>query len=264
LKYEQTILEAFQAREKEIKAECDNLDREMDKKRRDHEKIQADALAKLTGAREALAAMKADYLTLESGLAAQAEGELRTTEATAEKVKAGEVSLRNFMEDGLSASAIKAKAQAQANEKLREGRRIILEKALEIFKLEAVEAEARKNIIFCATYPGQTQVKKLKAEVETLERRIGEVFSGYYLATADMDRAKLNVALSEGKSVSGTTWDALSVDELKDLRFDPRVQKYAGDLEAFIGTADPAKRFNVFLRVAAWDNTPGLAILAAL
>jgi hypothetical protein len=84
------------------------------------------------------------------------------------------------------------------------------------------------------------------------------------LATADMDRAKLNVALSEDRSVSGHTWDALTLAELRELRFDPRVQKYAGELEAFIEKADPAGRWNVFLQVAAWDNTPGLTIRAAL
>jgi hypothetical protein len=235
----------------------------MDKKKRDQEKIQADALTKLTAARAALEGMKADYLKLEANLADQARTELQETEATVDKVRTGEVSLAAFMKDGLTAGEIKAKAQAQVDEKLAEGRRLILEKQLEIFRLEAVEAEARENVIYCSCYPGMTQVKKLKAEIETLERGIAAVNEGYYTATADKDAAKLNVALSEGRGIYGQTWDALSLDGLKDLRFDPRVQKYAGELEAFIEKADPAKRYNVFLRVAAFDNTPGLTIIEA-
>jgi hypothetical protein len=260
---ELSILEMFREREKEIKIECEKLDKEMSRKRGEHEKIQADALSKLTPARAALAGMKADYLTLEAELAGQATAELRETEATAAKVQAGTVSLKDFMEGGFSEKKIKASAQATANERLREGRRLILEKATEIFKLEAAEAEARENVIYCSCYPGMTQVQKLKAEIETLERGIAAVNSGYYTATADKERAKLNVALSEGRSISGHSWDALSVDELKGLRFDPRVQAYAGELEAFIEKARPEARFNVFLRVAAWGNEPGLSILEA-
>jgi hypothetical protein len=259
-----TILEAFREREAEIKRECEKLDKELSKKRAEQEKIQADALAKLAPARAALAGMKADYSALEARLTAESAAELRETEVTAAKVEAGTVSLKDFLESGLSEKDIKSKARVQANEKLAEGRRLILEKQLEIFRLEAVEAEARENVIYCSCYPGMTQIQKLRAEIEVLERGIAAVNAGSFAATNDKEQAKLNVALSEGRGMSGKSWDLLSVDELKDLRFDPRVQRYAGALDAFIEKARPEARYNVFLRVAAWGNDPGLSILQAL
>jgi hypothetical protein len=133
-------------------------------KQKELEKIQADALLKLTAARAALGGMKGDYLKLEEELTAQAGAALAERELTADKVRAGQTSLADYMRAGLSEAELKAKAQAAADEKLAWARRLILEKQLEIFRLEVVEAEARQNVIYCATYHGQTQIKKMKAD----------------------------------------------------------------------------------------------------
>jgi uncharacterized protein (UPF0335 family) len=257
-----SILEQFKEREREIKADADKLDKEMSVKQRGYEKAQADALEKLKRERAALDGMKTDYLKIEGELEGKAEAELRDCEMTEKKVKEGTVSLNAFMRAGLGEAELKEKAQAITDEKLAGARRLILEKQLEVFRLEVAEAEARQNVMFCQTYPGMTQVQKLKAEVQTLERSISEIYAGYSRAGFDLEQAKARVALSEDKSISGFVWNELTFDELKDLRFDPRiVPKYEAELEGFIDGADPDVRFNVFLRVSSFGNTPGLNVI---
>lgn len=244
----QTILEQFREREKEIKKECDRLDSEYEKKRREQERVRADALAKLTAARAALAVMKADYHALEGELTAKAKADLELSEITGEKVKLGQASIRDFLASGLSLDAIKAKAAEEVRAKMAAAVKLIRDKATEIFNLEAVEAQARKECIFAATFPGQTQIKKLEAEIETLKRGVGQIFGGYYQADRDVERAKADVRLCTGKSIDGVTWDDIGYDELCELRFDPRITnierfKALDKLEKIIASAKPGKRY---------------------
>ena len=104
-KYGSSILEAFREREAEIKIECVKLDREMSRKQKEQERIQAAAMAKLTAARAALAVMKANYNALESELERQARADLKVKEIMGEKVKAGAASMSEFFRVGLSGTA---------------------------------------------------------------------------------------------------------------------------------------------------------------
>ena len=104
-KYGSSILEAFWEREAEIKIECEKLDREMSRKQKGQERIQAAVMAKLTAARATLAVMKADYNALESELERQARADLKVKEIMGEKVKAGAASMSEFFRVGLSGTA---------------------------------------------------------------------------------------------------------------------------------------------------------------
>jgi hypothetical protein len=248
MNHEQTILEQFREREKEIKKECEKLDAEMDKKRRESERVQGIALDKLTKARADLEKMKRDYHNLTSELESQAKIDLEATHATVEKVKAGEVSMDTFIRDGLSPDAIKVKAEKEVRAKMAAAVKIIRDKAAEIFTLELEEAEARRNVIYCATYPGQTQIKKLEAEIETLKRGVGAIFGGYYQADVTVERAKADIRLCTGKSIDSVTWDDIGYDELLTLRLDPRITniehfKALDGLEEIIAGAKPGKRY---------------------
>lgn len=264
MNHEQTILEQFREREKEIKKECDRLDAEMDKKRQGQEKIQRAALDKLTKARAALAVMKADYHALEGELRAKAQADLEASEITGEKVKKGEATIRDFYESGLSPDALTAKAGEETRAKLAAAVKLIRDKATEIFSLEHEEAQARKETIFAASYPGQTQVKKLKAEIETLERGIGAVFGGYYEADIDVEKAKNNVSLCQEKTIGGLVWDSLTYDELCDLRLDPRIRdrerfKALEGLEEIIASAKPGSRYYLTMGLG-WGREPGFIV----
>jgi len=260
-----SILEKFREREKEIKAEVEKLDKEMSRKQKEHEKVQADALAKLEKARAALAVMKADYGALESELAAKAKTDLEASEITAAKVKDEKASIRDFFMAGLSGDAIEAKALVEVQAKLKAAVELIRDKAVEIFKLEREEAQARKSAIFCATYPGQTQLKKLKAEIEALEQGIGAVYGGFYQADVDIQRATNNISLTEEKTIGALTFDSLTYDELRDLRLDPRFRdrerfKALSDLEGIIASAKPGKRYYLAMNLSDWGREPGFIV----
>jgi uncharacterized phage infection (PIP) family protein YhgE len=261
----QTILEQFREREKEIKKECERLDKEMDKKRQGSEKIQQEKLAELTKARADLDVMKTDYKQLESELENQAKADIEATAITAEKVKAGTASMNEFIRAGLSPDAIKMKAREETRAKLAAAVEIIRAKAAEIFQLELEEAEARQNLIYCMTYPGQTQIKKLRAEIETLERGITAVSNGYPKASADVGAARNNVSLCEEKSIGSLTWDSLTYDELRDLRLDPRIRdrnnfKALEILEGIIADAKPGDRYSLVMSAGGWGPAPGFSL----
>jgi predicted nucleic acid-binding Zn-ribbon protein len=250
MNHEKTILEAFREREKEIKKECDRLDAEYGKKRLEQERVQADALGKLEAARGALATMKADYHALKSELEGKAKAELEATEITEQKVKEGKATVRELWASGLSNNALEQKARNEVQEKLTAVVKIIRAKGAEIFDLNVMEAQARKECIFATTFPGQTQVKKLEAELEVLRRGIGEVFGGYYLADVDIERAKADARLCSGRSIDSVTWDDIGYDELCDLRLDPRITntehfKALDGLEEIITAAKPGKRYSL-------------------
>jgi predicted nucleic acid-binding Zn-ribbon protein len=262
---EQTILERFMEREKEIKAECEKLDKEMDKKRREQEHVQADAQAKLEKARAALAVMKADYHALMAELEAKAKADLEVTAITGEKVKEGAATLRQFFEEGLSGNALEQKARAEARAKLAQAVELIRAKAAEIFQLELTESQARKETIFAATFPGQTQVKKLKAEIEMLERGIGEVFTGYFVADTDVERAKADIRLCSGRSIDSVTWDSLTYNELCELRLDPRITnverfKALDGLEGIIASAKPGERYYLVMAHGSLGREAGFVV----
>jgi len=261
----QTILEQFREREKEIKKECDRLDAEMDKKRKGYEKVQTDALDKITKARAALARMTADYHALGNELEAKAAAEILATAATAEQVKAGTISLDTFMRTGLSPDAIKVKAAEEVRAKLVAAVEIIRAKRHEIIMLELAEAEARQNLIYCMCYPGQTQIKKLEAEIETLKRGVSAVYGGYSGASHDVDRAKNNVSLCEENTIGGLTWASLTYEELKDLRLDPRIRdrknfKALEGLGGIIASAKPGHRYYLVMACSGWGRDPGYVV----
>jgi len=227
----------------------------MEKKRRESERVQADALGKLEKARTALAQMKTDYHTLKAELEAKAKAKLETTAVTGERVKDGTASLRQFFEEGLTEDGIEAKARAEVQAKLKAAVELIRAKGAEIFQLKIVEAQARKECIFATTYPGQTQVRKLEAEVETLKREVGGIYSGYYTADVDVERAKADVRLCSGRSIDSVTWDSLTYEELLALPLDPRITntehfKGLDGLEEIIASAKPGKRYYLYMAFA--------------
>lgn len=248
MKNEQSILEKFREREEEIKRDAAELDREMSKKRSDRERAQRAALDKLEAQRAALSRMKADYKAIEAEIEKKARVEIESSEVTGEKVKSGGASIREFFNSGLNADAITARAHKEAEAKLAEPMKLIRDKALEIFNLELEEAQARREIVFCATYPGQSQVARLKAEIQMLEKGIASVLGDYSQAAADVDRAKRDVLLCSNGSPSGVSFDSLTFEELKDLRFDPRfTERFRDQLENCISSASADHRYMLIL-----------------
>lgn len=259
MKSEPSILERFREREEEIKREAAELDKEMSKKRADRERAQRAALDKLEATRAALERMKSDYKAIEAEIEKKARVEIEASEVTEAKVKSGEASIREFFKSGLDGDAITARARKEAETKLAESMTLIRGKALEIFNLELEEAQARREIVFCATYPGQSQIARLKAEVQALEQGVAAVLCGYSQAVADVDRAKRDVLLCSDGSPSGISFDSLTFEELKDLRFDPRfTERFRDQLEKCISAATAGHRYMLILRPSKWGQEAGL------
>jgi hypothetical protein len=142
--------------------------------------------------------------------------------------------------------------------------KLIRDKEAEIFQLEFEEAEARMNVIYCATYPGQSQIVRLKEEIKTLEQGVSAVLYGYPKAGADRDAAKNSVSLCQEKTIGGLTWDSLSYDDLRDLRLDPRIMdrerfKALAGLEEIIASAKPGSRYYLTMSLG-WGHDPGFIV----
>ena len=259
MKNEPSILEAFREREDEIRKEADALDKELNKKRIEREKDQRNALAKLETARAALAKMKADYGALAVELEAKAAADLRARAVTAEKVERGEASLSEFMASGLSVDEIKTRAAAEVKTKLAEAAKIIRAKAAEIFQLELDEAQARVELVYLSTYPGQNLIARLKTEIGNLDRGLMAILGGYCDAHADRDRSKINLELCADRSLGGLTFDSMTFEELKDLRFDPRfTDAYSANLESCISQMSAGQRCSLILCPGGFGRDKGL------
>jgi hypothetical protein len=247
----ETILEQYKQRQKKIEAEADALDKELNKKRIEKEKIQADTLNELTKKRKILDAMKADYRELKTEIEQKAKADLELSSGIAGKVAAGETSLKAYFEAGLTESEVEKKAGIEAKEKLEAAAKLIRNLWTEIIRLEYIEAEARSSIHRYMIAPAQGQVKKLQSEIELLQVGINVGLEGLNPAWADLEKAKRDVGLCEGKfALCGMTWLNLSHGELCDVRLDPRLPDvYLPELEKIILEAGdgPDRRTDLFL-----------------
>lgn len=241
----ETILEQFKEREKEIKKEAERLDAEMNGKRKAEERHHDDLLSRLTKKRAAHAAAVREYHVLDDELTAAAMEADAEGAAIGERVKAGEATLAEI----IAAKEREPKARAAAHEKLEGAEKIIRALGTEIIGLEKEEAQSRLNLHYCLSYPATTQVQKLKAEVETLERGIGAVLESYTGASYDLERKEGDLRLCSGRFISGMVWNDLSYEELRDVRLDPRLHdRFLPDLEKIIAEARPEARYHLTLR----------------
>jgi hypothetical protein len=186
-----------------------------------------------------LAMLRAEYDSLLAGIEAEVRRGLDATAATRGRVEAGEVTLTEFLKTGLDEKAIRAKATQAAREKLETCASIIRAKRHTIFELEANAAALAYNIAYQAHATPAEELTKKKKEAETLQQALNPLAEGVRLAWLANDRAKDNLRMSEGKRANNLTWDSLTVPEIRDLLFDPRIDaERLPEIEAFLATAE--------------------------
>ena len=244
----QTILQEFRKREEEIKAEADKRDKVSAAELRELEKKLKVIRADLDQLRVSKASAMADYMTVEDREAAKVAARLQESEPTVDKVKADPSMLRDYLERGLSESGLQKKAAAEAAEKLTAGIAVIRNLGRQILELEKQEAKIQKQIYYHQAEPGTLQIKKLKSEIEVLERAVGIVWESYPAAQAVLEEKEHALTRADGRFIASKTWSDLDLEGLRRLRFDCEIADiFLSDLEAIIEKIKPGQRVHIHL-----------------
>jgi hypothetical protein len=244
----QTILQEYRQREAAIKKEAEERDKLAAIQLKESEKKLKDIRSRLDAARLNYAAMVVDYTTMENAEAAKLAARLKESELTAEAMKAGRGTMREYLERGLSDDALQKKAAGEAAAKLTAGIAVIRDQSKSILELEKAEADELKKIYYAQASPAQNQILKLKAEIETLERGVGVIYELSPLAAYQSDEKRDALLRASGRFIAGKTWDNLDLDGLRRLRFDAEIPDvFLPDLEKIIQQIKDGQRVNVHL-----------------
>jgi hypothetical protein len=240
-----TILETFEETAKANRKECEKQDAEMSAKAKAEERKKADAEARLEKERATLAGMMADYARIEGELTTAAAAEIESKAITAAKVQAGEASVDDFLKSGMNAKAIKKQAAGETAAKLADVMKMIREKRVQIYELESQEAEAAYHVAFSTMFIPRLRLEKLKQEVDLFTKSLNPVYEAYIIAGASSKKAKENFQLTQGYPITNIIWDSLTFEEVKNLKFDPRIPaNLIPDIDAFLAKADPDEKYS--------------------
>jgi hypothetical protein len=253
---EQTILEVFQESVKANAAEVSNLEKQMAGRVKDVEKTLERTRADLMRERALFDKLRGEYEALEGNIEAEVRAGLEQTEITKARVDRGEASLDDFLKAG-GEPELRKRARAAASEKLAEALKLIRAKRAEIYRLEALEAEALLNISYGYVAAPQLRREKMKLEAEAFDRALNPVVGAYTAAVLADEKAKDNLQACR-QAVNNVQWEGVGLDEIRALKFDPRIrEEWLDGLEKFIAAADPDKKFNGLLRAMPSDaGTP--------
>jgi hypothetical protein len=240
-----TLLETFEEQAKASRRECEKQDAEMFGKAKAEERKKADAEARLEKERAILAGMMVDYGRIESELTAAAQAEIESKAITAEQVQAGTVSLDDFLKSGRNAAAIKKQAADETAAKLADVEKMIREKRVRIYQLESEAAKASYNLAFCTMFTPRLRLEKLKQEADLFSRALSPLYEAYMSTGISRKNAEENFLLAEGKGITNIIWDSLTFEEIKNLKFDPRIPaNLRPDIDAFLLAADPSENYS--------------------
>jgi hypothetical protein len=241
----ETMLEKFEREAAANRKDCEKQDAEMSGKAKAEERKKADLDARLEKERATLASMMSDFRRIEDELTAAAAVEIESKAITAEQVQAGTVSLDEFLKAGKNAAAIKKQAAEETAAKLADVTKLIREKRGQIYKLEFEAAEAGYNLAFCTMFTPRLRLEKLKQEVDLFSRSLNPVFENYMAAGNSQSKAEENFLHAQGKGLTNLIWDSLTFQEIRDLKFDPRIPAdLLPDVDAFLSTADPDETYS--------------------
>ncbi len=245
MSHEKTILEIFEETEKENRKVCEKAESENAGKARAEERKLLDIRAQLENQNIILAGMMIDYRRIEGELQTAAAAEISAKSATAEKVKAGEVSVGEFLKVGMNAQAIRKQAAAETKAKLADVAKLIREKRVEIYRLKEEEATTNKNLTYLIQASPRLRLEKLKEEVESFQRSLNPVAEALMAARNVEEKAQIDFRLAQGKrGIDNLIWDDLSFAQIAALRFDPRIEEnLIPEIEKFLFTADSNARF---------------------
>jgi hypothetical protein len=239
-----SILEIFEETEKENRKVCEKVEAENAAKARTEERKLADLEARLEKERGILAGMMADYGRIEGELQTAAAAEIEAKGITAARMKAGEISVDEFLRAGLNAQAIKKQAADETKAKLADVWKMIREKRVEIYRLEDDFAAANYTLGYLTAASPKLRLEKLKEEVESFQRSLNPVAEACMAAGNAAKKAKENFLLAQGKGIFNLIWDNLTFGEIQDLRFDPRIpEALIPEVEGFLLSADPTDHF---------------------
>lgn len=259
MKHSQTILEIFQEGQRKDEDTVQKYADELSKKIKEREKILADVGPELEKERAILTRLKAEYAGIEAELGTAARAEIERSELTKAKVDSGEITIAEFLKAGIFEKEIQAKVKAEVTAKLDGAREIIRAKRARIFDLEFQVAEAKYNIENCTLAIPRRRLELSKQSTEAFERSLAPVYEVFAVATKNYNEAKHSRDLCEDKGIYGMKWESLTYEQLKDLRFDPRIQNTKSfpdaieTLEKIIEGAKPDCYYTLILDV----NPPG-------
>jgi hypothetical protein len=239
-----SILEIFEETERENRKVCEKVEAENAGKARTEERKLADVQAQLERERGIVAGMMVDYGRIEGELQTAATAEIEAKGITAARMKAGEISVDEFLKAGLSAQAIKKQAADETKAKLADVWKMIREKRVEICRLKMESDKLNYNLAFLIQASPRLRLEKLKQQIGDFERSMNPIANAYMMAQKAAKEAEENFQLTQGIPVKNLIWDSLTFEEISNLRFDPRIPEVLiPEVEKFLINADPSSKY---------------------
>jgi len=170
--------------------------------------------------------MENQYAQLEEKLLKKSLEKIKSSELTKEDLKAGKISVNQFLQKGKTDEKINQEAEIKTQKELEAISDAIREKKAEMIKTEVELYEAQESIFYLLVYPGRTLMEKYKELSEWLGREISAVTeAGPSIQGKKMQKQDELRLLNESSLGSGHYWRGITKAEARRLIHNPIIQK---------------------------------------
>jgi hypothetical protein len=209
-------------------------------------------IKELKQAKKTVAKMESDYFEFEKKAEKEEKKRIEKEQLTAEKVKSGEISLREFQSKGITEKQKSSLVIAGILKRLKDSLNVIRSKRKEILQLELELAKLHKKIFQLSLYPGRVLSDALKDQKSFIDREMTALYSDMAQSDSSVKLCEHKLHLIEGGGLSaGHRWNRLSLEQARMVLFDPiipwnLIQDFTEQLQQF---QDPEGLINVILHL---------------
>lgn len=237
----------------------------------EREKIQAEIEKKTT----AVDSLTKEYLSIQAELREKEKKALEEKSLLASDVKEKKISIREFLEHGISAGEVFAKAKAEAERKLQAPRDQIRQLRLEILELKVRLADLDEKIQRNKHKEAQHMFQALKFMADELEKS-GIIGSTPQAAHFRKQEAENSLNLAKGAGLwHPMIWQLQTIEQLEALVLDPVVKeehfpnlekaiseiKGLGDFSSISLNYTPAAAFGRGAGAFWWSVRPPIGVI---
>jgi len=207
-------------------------------------------IKKLTQEKKVVAGMEKEYFEMEKKVEKETTAAVEKNELTAEKVKSGEISIREFQARGVTAGEKVSLIIAGILEKLKASLKVIRSKRKEVLQKELELAKLKNKVNSLRLYPAQILSKSYQDQIEFLNTNMGVLHAAVVTSNSSVKLLEHFLHLTDGRGLSaGHSWTRLTLEQAMKIPFDPilpesLIQDFKQQLHTF---QDPEELINVRL-----------------
>jgi len=209
-------------------------------------------IKEIVAGKKAINTLQQEYFDLEKSAEKETTAAVEKTALTAEKVKSGEITLKEFQFRGVTAEQKTSLIIAGIMEKLKASLNVIRSKRKDVLQQELKLAKIKNKVNSLSLYPAQVLSKAYENQIEFLNTNMSVLHAAVVQSNSSVKQLEHFLHLTEGRGLgAGHRWDRLTRDQARNIPFDPIIpEALIKDLKQQLQTfQDPEELINVSLHM---------------